>query len=100
MVWPNQSGGGLTLKSLEGKGLTVELWLPCGRAEPGVANERPKTKATATTHRPSSILAVDDDQLVLADRRRSWRILATPLSRRCQAEDARRWWSAAWALTW
>ena len=58
-----QSGGRLILHSRKGSGTTAELWLPVAKtvAQP-VA---PARAASAKTFRPLTILAVDDDAMVL-----------------------------------
>jgi PAS domain S-box-containing protein len=58
-----QSGGRLVLLSQKGRGTTAELWLPVA-----VASSQPVARtqaAPAKTIRPLTILAVDDDALVL-----------------------------------
>ncbi|WOB10248.1 PAS domain S-box protein [Piscinibacter gummiphilus] len=59
-----QSGGRLTLKSTKGEGTTAELWLPVAReqAEPAPAPVAPSEVAQVA---PLTVLAVDDDALVL-----------------------------------
>jgi len=60
-----QSGGRLVLKSQKGAGTTAELWLPlAAEAPPAAELERPLPSAP---HGPLaiSVLAVDDDPLVL-----------------------------------
>ncbi|MCW0235459.1 MAG: PAS domain S-box protein [Ferrovibrio sp.] len=60
-----QSGGRLLLHSRRGEGTTVELWLPQAAAE---AERKPRDRAAATAAaaiRPLTVLAVDDDRLVL-----------------------------------
>ena len=58
-----QSGGRLFLHSQKDRGTTAELWLPVAKAstQPVV----PARAAPAKTVRPLTILAVDDDALVL-----------------------------------
>jgi PAS domain S-box-containing protein len=58
-----QSGGRLILHSQKDKGTTAELWLPV--AESSAQPAAPAQKAPAETVRPLTILAVDDDALVL-----------------------------------
>jgi PAS domain S-box-containing protein len=63
-----QLGGRLALKSKLGEGTTVELWLPVAEqpaADTGVEEAAPP----AARRRPLTILAVDDDALVLANMR-------------------------------
>jgi PAS domain S-box-containing protein len=63
-----QSGGALTLRSRVGEGTAVEIWLPV--AAEGLAAQAPVRAAdTGFTAelRPFSILAVDDDILVLTN---------------------------------
>ncbi len=59
-----QSGGRLVLKSKPGAGTTAELWLPAAKAgeKPAEAPAPPRAEAPA---KPLTILAVDDDMLVL-----------------------------------
>jgi PAS domain S-box-containing protein len=61
-----QSGGRLVLRSEPGRGTTAELWLP---ARPqAVANDRAEPATDVPSARPAqalTILAVDDDALVL-----------------------------------
>lgn len=58
-----QSGGRLILQSEIGNGTTATLWLPLAKrlAQTGVSTQTASPRAT----RPLSILAVDDDALVL-----------------------------------
>jgi PAS domain S-box-containing protein len=58
-----QSGGRLILHSQKGRGTTAELWLPVAKtpAQPVAAVQA----APAKTIRPLTVLAVDDDSLVL-----------------------------------
>lgn len=60
-----QSGGGLVLKSEKGRGTTAELWLPLA-AGAGMPAEAEQSQASEA-HCPValSVLAVDDDPLVL-----------------------------------
>ena len=61
-----QSGGGLVLRSQKGRGTTAEIWLPLA-ADGDAPHARSEQAAIATdAHvRPLTILAVDDDRLVL-----------------------------------
>ncbi len=63
-----QSGGRLVLRSSPGAGTTAEIWLPALQAENGPASA-PATPAHEETPRraskPLTLLAVDDDELVL-----------------------------------
>ncbi|MGA9011794.1 MAG: PAS domain S-box protein [Acetobacteraceae bacterium] len=61
-----QSGGRLVLKSKLGEGTTVEIWLPAAPKPPASATLAP-TEAAAASDRPLTILAVDDDYLVLTN---------------------------------
>jgi PAS domain S-box-containing protein len=58
-----QSGGRLILHSQKGKGTTAELWLPVAKtsAQPVAATQAVPAKSI----RPLTVLAVDDDPLVL-----------------------------------
>ncbi|MFY9878426.1 MAG: PAS domain S-box protein, partial [Pseudolabrys sp.] len=58
-----QSGGRLILHSQKDRGTTAELWLPVAKASAQPVN--PAQAAPAKTVRPLTILAVDDDALVL-----------------------------------
>ncbi|QDO96877.1 PAS domain S-box protein [Ferrovibrio terrae] len=59
-----QSGGRLVLKSETDKGTTAELWLPLAHAT-AVRNEASPAGAAQSATRPLTVLAVDDDRLVL-----------------------------------
>jgi len=63
-----QSGGQLLLRSQVGEGTTAEIWLPAATAQEDVMPTQSCAAPTgAAPHRPSlSVLAVDDDALVLA----------------------------------
>ncbi|MGB8049988.1 MAG: PAS domain S-box protein, partial [Pseudolabrys sp.] len=58
-----QSGGRLILRSQKDRGTTAELWLPVAKASAQPVT--PAQAAPAKTVRPLTILAVDDDALVL-----------------------------------
>jgi PAS domain S-box-containing protein len=59
-----QLGGGLQLESREGQGTTASLWIPVA----GDDAQAPQAPVPATsTPRPLSILAVDDDALILVN---------------------------------
>jgi PAS domain S-box-containing protein len=60
-----QSGGRLVLDSVVGQGTTASLWFPADRkgAEPGPGPQQPVSEGAPS--RPLSILAVDDDALIL-----------------------------------
>jgi signal transduction histidine kinase len=63
-----QSGGTLLLKSSPGAGTSAEIWLPAVSAESAAPDNIPVSSAKiapATTTEPLSILAVDDDPLIL-----------------------------------
>jgi CheY-like chemotaxis protein len=59
-----QMGGRLVLKSKLGEGTTAEIWL---RSAGDAAETRPQAQASEPQHggRPLTVLAVDDDRLVL-----------------------------------
>ncbi|MDB5420995.1 MAG: sensor histidine kinase, partial [Brevundimonas sp.] len=62
-----QCGGQLRLRSVKGEGTTAEIWLPVaapGHTAPSAA--APATSATPTIA-PLTVLAVDDDELVLTN---------------------------------
>ncbi len=61
-----QSGGCLALRSEAGKGTTAEIWLPVAKdsMRPAAATRLAETPP-AKAQRPLTILAVDDDALVL-----------------------------------
>ncbi|MDT7950318.1 MAG: MHYT domain-containing protein [Acetobacteraceae bacterium] len=64
-----QSGGRLVLRSKPGGGTTVELWLPAiDSAAPPQTGDLPAAKPVAARSAvPLTVLAVDDDPLVLAN---------------------------------
>jgi CheY-like chemotaxis protein len=59
-----QSGGTLLLKSSPGAGTSAEIWLPAADAAPEKVPEAPRT-SPARSAEPLTILAVDDDPLIL-----------------------------------
>jgi PAS domain S-box-containing protein len=62
-----QLGGRLILKSRKGEGVTAELWLPvAGAADEGVSRQ-PAARGPERDMRPLTVLAVDDDNLVLTN---------------------------------
>jgi PAS domain S-box-containing protein len=63
-----QSGGRLVVKSRKGEGTTTEIWLPCAETAPPEApavDPPGVVLAAATKPRRLTVLAVDDDGLVL-----------------------------------
>ena len=60
-----QSGGRMVLKSKKGAGTTVELWLPVAKSMPAAAAEAPAAPAEQTGTKHLTVLAVDDDALIL-----------------------------------
>jgi CheY-like chemotaxis protein len=66
-----QSGGTLILKSTLAEGTTAELWLPAAEAGSTEAGPSPSRSATeadlSQLHKPMTVLAVDDDPLVLSN---------------------------------
>ena len=63
-----QLGGQFILKSRPGEGTTAELWLPAAEKSASAA-EAAAEPTPAETHRSLTVLAVDDDALVLANTR-------------------------------
>jgi len=62
----SQSGGGLRIHSRKGEGTRIELWLPAAIGlAPGAPAPAAESSAGTAEDRPLSILAVDDDGLVL-----------------------------------
>ncbi|AXB78419.1 PAS domain-containing sensor histidine kinase [Novosphingobium sp. P6W] len=59
-----QFGGKATLKSTPGQGTAVTLWLPVALAE-GAAAEAPEAATPAGRIKAMTVLAVDDDDIVL-----------------------------------
>ena len=59
-----QSGGCLVLKSEVGKGTTAEIWLPAANPAKSQVSQTSKEEAVLG-ERPLTIVAVDDDALVL-----------------------------------
>jgi CheY-like chemotaxis protein len=60
-----QSGGRLVLSSRKGKGTTAELWLPLAAATATHDDTVSASDAAPSSTRPLTVLAVDDDRLVL-----------------------------------
>jgi PAS domain S-box-containing protein len=60
-----QSNGKLVLRSSKGYGTTAELWLPVAQAEPPIAATPGLPEIVMTVPKTLTILAVDDDPLVL-----------------------------------
>ena len=61
-----QSGGVLVLKSRVGEGTTAEIWLPASQdAQVAAPQAAEPLLPVRRSHRPISVLAVDDDVLVL-----------------------------------
>jgi PAS domain S-box-containing protein len=60
-----QSGGGLVLKSESNRGTTAEIWLPLASAADPPREGKQQAAVTEANVRPLTILAVDDDRLVL-----------------------------------
>lgn len=63
-----QSGGKLIVQSVVGRGTTIELWFPIATGSAEVGDRHPTQEKDATRNqRPLCVLAVDDDNLVLAN---------------------------------
>ena len=62
-----QSGGRLEIESSPGKGTTIELWLPLGISTRSPQTPEDTKEPVASSAPGLSILAVDDDPLVLAN---------------------------------
>jgi CheY-like chemotaxis protein len=62
-----QSGGRFTLKSRVGEGTTAELWLPVDEAASVMTPSRPVFPGLERHHALLTVLAVDDDYLVLTN---------------------------------
>lgn len=63
-----QSGGKLIVQSIAGRGTTMELWFPITTMVDGATERSPtETPDRPQAERPLSILAVDDDSLVLSN---------------------------------
>jgi PAS domain S-box-containing protein len=63
-----QLGGRFVLQSRPGDGTTVELWLPVAE-QPAAAAQPGAPTTPPSQRRPLTVLAVDDDELVLANTR-------------------------------
>jgi PAS domain S-box-containing protein len=61
-----QSGGRFVLKSQKGEGTTAEIWLPATEAR-APASEQTQSAAAVVDLEPLTVLAVDDDVLVLTN---------------------------------
>jgi len=62
-----ESGGELVLKSRKGLGTTVELWLPVAEKSPAASATEAPESTPSQSIRPSTVLVVDDDPLVLTN---------------------------------
>ncbi|MGE5157733.1 MAG: PAS domain S-box protein [Gemmatimonas sp.] len=60
-----QSGGRFILRSEKGKGTTAEIWLPAAKASTGTVAAGHLANAAPAKARALTVLAVDDDALVL-----------------------------------
>ena len=64
-----QLGGQFLLRSKLDQGTTAEIWLPVAQQQPAPAVEVEPAAPRAETSRPLTVLAVDDDALVLMNTR-------------------------------
>jgi CheY-like chemotaxis protein len=80
-----QSGGRLVLRSEKDKGTTAELWLPVAESK---EQSVPPQAAPAKTHRPLTVLAVDDDALVLMNMVAMLEDLGHTVFEACSGKDA------------
>jgi CheY-like chemotaxis protein len=62
-----ESGGRLVLKSQKGRGTTAEIWLPIAEKLPVAPAKNVSPPASTMTSRRLTVLAVDDDPLVLTN---------------------------------
>ena len=60
-----QSSGRLVLKSRVGEGTVAEIWLPAAEEVPEVFKPKPASRTARPVTRSLSVLAVDDDSLIL-----------------------------------
>ncbi len=63
----DQSGGALSIRSVPGKGTTVELWLPEAGADSSLragASEHPAAAHADAVGRPARVLVVDDEVVI------------------------------------
>ncbi|MGB6816975.1 MAG: response regulator, partial [Pseudolabrys sp.] len=60
-----QSGGAFVLHSQKGRGTTAEIWLPAAKDSTQTGTRRLAQSGPVKTQRSRTILAVDDDALVL-----------------------------------
>ena len=75
MASPRSPAAGCVLRSQPGEGTTVELWLPA--AEAGAAAGAGCAGRGTERRRALTVLAVDDDALVLMNTAACWRTWAT-----------------------
>ncbi|RBP04545.1 PAS domain S-box-containing protein [Roseiarcus fermentans] len=62
-----RSGGALALASVQGKGTTVELWFPIEQRQGKAASAPESSRGVGGRSGPLTVLAVDDDALVLVN---------------------------------
>ena len=62
-----QSGGRFHISSRKGQGTTATLWLPLAATTPSTADRHPVPGDELPAHEPITVLAVDDDALVLTN---------------------------------
>jgi len=84
----SQLGGALTLRSQQGLGTNVELWLPQSKSLPEVAEPQPD--AAAEPHGRGTALLVDDEELVRMSTADMLQDLGYDVIEAASAEDALR----------
>jgi PAS domain S-box-containing protein len=62
-----QSGGRFHISSRKGQGTTATLWLPLAATTPSTADRQSSPSDELPVHEPITVLAVDDDALVLTN---------------------------------
>lgn len=79
-----QSGGGLAIRSMPGRGTIIDLWLPEADAGTEIATANEDANEAGRTH----VLVVDDDELVLEALASELEVFGFAVSRAASAKEA------------